>query len=571
MIRSLHMLMFPLVLGALLWPTSAAAEVKYKVQWKQAASGVWPPAVIGRAVVLKSGNTVTAHDSAKGDKLWQVTLPSLRYGAGVLAAGKRYVYVLGDKGVYALDPRTGKQVKHRPLPAPASILVHRGSVYVSAAAGTYQLDPGLEQQLGLAKGITGELRGADGHRVVLYTHEPKAQGSPKRLKVVDLKQGKLVYQFKLLPRGSHQVVKVWDGKVVFIDYSKRTTAGKNATRLYYTETDFIKGAKLRDIALSDHYNTAGSDTFWVAGDPAGQVFLANHGEPGEPATLMAYDPARGKALWSRSGPVTSMGLLLHQGKLWTGRTAKGGKASVLVYSPDDGNPLLTLPLDAPGNGSPVGVGDRVLVRTRKSIYCFAPDAGKDIPDAPRALLGTAGVASPSAVKAAQLPTRALPGWRLMRHKPTGFVIQVPRSWKLEKKKMLKMGPMRQVIPFARVKQAGGRRLYLGSIKVLTWEAAGRNVDGLWQSVYAQRRQLSPDVRVGKVHRVRDVGGSGVPGIKATYTYRGPSGYAVQQRSLCVVHHGVAFELRAWVGPTDRRSMWKEVEQILTHFRPHKFK
>ena len=553
-----------LVLGALLWGGVAAGEVPYKVRWKVASTGVWPPTLVAGNVLFKSGNTLTARSLEHGRKVWTVNIPNLRYGAGIMAASQKFIYVLNNKGVLMLDPATGKQLKFKAIPKANSVLARQGSVYVSGSKGIYQLDSSLDRQLGIALGFTGELRGADAQYIVLHCHEagPGAgKGSPNRLKVVDLKRGKQVYQFKLLPGGGHHVIQVGGGRVVFIDYTRKS-GGKNSTKLYYTEADYVKSVKLKDISLSGQYKSAASDTFWVAGDPAGQLFFANHGDPGDPSVLLAYDPAQRKTLWSRGGQVSSMGVLLHRGKLWTGLTKKGGPSSAVLYSPDDGNPMATHALDSPGTGAPVAAGEAVLLRTRKSVYCFAPaprDEPKPKPVVKPAILGTRG-----------LPTAARPGWKLLRHKPSGFFIQVPESWHIDKQKKRKMGGVRHVIPFARKHKLGQRVFYVGSVTVLTWEAAGRDADKLWQSIYAQRRGTSRDLRVAKVHRVRNIGGSGVDGIRAVYSFHGPRGYAVQLRSLCLIHHGVAFELRAWAGPTRPAEVWKQVEQIFKTFRPHKF-
>ncbi len=551
-----------LALSLVLFGGAAQGEVKYRAQWKVASTGVWPPTVFGTSVLFKSGNTLSAHSLESGKRLWQVNIPDLRYGAGIMAAGDTHIYVLSKLGVLMLDPATGKQVKQKKIAGANSVLYRPGSVYVSGSKGIYQLDPTLAKQQGVALGFTGELRGADAQYVVIYCHEagPGAgKGSPNRLKVVDLKRGKQVYQFKLLPGGGHKVIKVGGGRVVFIDYTRKQR-GKNSTKLYYTEADYVRSKKLKDISLSDQYKSAKSDTFWVAGDPGGQLFFANHGDPGAPSVLLAYDPAQGKVLWSRGGQVSSMGVLLHKGKLWTGLNKKGGPAKAVLYSPDDGNPVFSHPLDSPGTGSPVATGEAVLLRTRKSVYCFVPAVKKaPSPTVKPAIIGTTDD-----------PDTPRPGWKMMRHKPSGFVIQIPQRWHLDKKKKVKLGGVRHVIPFARKQKLGKRVAYVGSVTVLTWEAAGRNVDQLWQSIYAQRRGISPDVRVTKVHRVKNVGGTGVTGIRAVYSFKGPRGYPVQLRSLCLIHHGVAFELRAWAGPSRPAEIWKQVEQIFSTFKPKKF-
>jgi PQQ-like domain len=552
-----------LALGSLLVAPTLASAGTYALQWKLSTTGVWPPALIDGKVVLKKGDTLTAYHLGNGRQVWQRQIGSLRYGAGVLSAGGRYVYVLGSSHLYLLNPTDGKLVKKKRLKNPNSVHYYSGSVYITSSVGVERYDHTVSKVLSRAAGFTGEIRGADGNYVAIYVHKPTADPkvSPKRLVVVDLKKRKQAYEFKLLPTGWHRVVKVGRGRVVFIDYSQRTSAGKNSRELYYTEADYVRGKKLKDAALSKKfpttYSAAASDTFWAATDKSGIVFLGNHGNPGAPSTLMAYDPVHDKILWNRNGAVISAGLLLHKGMLWTGVNAVNGGASAVAYSPDDGDILFRHKLDAPVTGTPVAAGERVLLRTRGAVYCF------------KAVVGTAAVtAAPPTAKSTPLPTRAKPGWRLYRDKVAGYLMQTPTTWQFDRRRMTKMGGMRMSIPFVRTTMIKGRSVFLGSVHILTWEASGRTVSQLWQNVYAQQRRAHPDLRVLKVHQVQSVGGSGMPGVKATYTYR-DKGYAVQLRSLCVVSHGVAFEVRGWAGPTHPRAIWSEIEAIMKAFRPHR--
>lgn len=565
--------------GLLVLGTGAAAAraagPRYQVAWRVSTTGVWPPAISDGKLMLKVGDEIHAHALSNGKRAWTRKLEDLRFGTGVLAAGARYVYVLGNAQLYLLDPTDGKVARRRAMRAPASVLYRDGSVYVSAADGIHRLDHRAAKQLALAKGFEGELRGADGNHVVVFTRQ---RGVP-RLVVVDLKRNKKAYGFKLLRAGWHRVLRVGGGRVVFIDYSQRTARGKNPRKLYYTEADFVRSKRIKDEELSKKYPRTyperRCDSFWVAdaGKGSGVVFLANHGEPGSHSSISAYDPVHGRLLWSRSGALTSAGLLLHRGLLWTTVTRTGSKQSshVVAYSPDDGSELLELDLDGAATGTPVAAGARVLVRTRRSVYCLAPASGTSSP----AATASAATARPATTARPAAPSSASggarPGWRLYRDKVAGYLLQTPESWQFDRARLVKMGGLRMSIPFSRMMTVLGRKVHAATLHVLTWEAAGRDVDGLWQSVYSQQTRAHGSVRVAKVVRVKDVGGSGAPGIKAIYSYREPSGNTIQLRSLCVVHHGVAIELRGWASHLDPARSWKEIEGIFATFRPKTFR
>lgn len=558
-----------------------AGDEPYTTAWKIASAGVWPPALAHDLVVLKSGNTVAAHRVGSGEQAWKTTLPNLRYGTGVLAAQDKFVYVLAASGMHVLDAATGKPLRLRGMEGAISVLARDDSVYLAGTEGLVRATADGRKTLGRAKGITGELRDAYDKYVSVFTNTQSgpARERGKRLEVVDLSTGKRVYRFKLITEGDHRVIGMDRDKVVFIDHTRRAGGtGPNKRKLYYTETDYVNARKLRDVNLSGNYGEAAADTFWVAAGPAGQVFAAGHGEPGVASTLLAYDPVAGRLLWSKSGEVASMGILLHRGQLWTGVTAKDGGSRVVVYRPDDGRALREYALDAPGAGKPVAVGDRVLVRTRDSVYCFAPGVAAETSPGPAAKDGDPGrngddAVSPAGgddVKVATLgvpaPIAGRPGWTRLSDSGLGFSVDLPPGWILERDKVLRMGGVRMVIPLMR--KGKGRRgdRYVGAVQVLTWEDAGRDADGLWRSVYAQRKRLNPRVKVVSVNRVGNVGGSGQGGIRAVYRF-GAGRRQTELRSLCVVSHGVAFELRGWATPRSRRDPWRQVEEVLASFKP----
>lgn len=558
----------------------ARAEESYSQQWKVASAGLWPPATAEDRVVLKSGNRVTAYSLADGKKLWSTRLAKLRYGSGSMTAGTKYVYLISAVGLQLLSLKDGSKVRLRRIQRPISVYYRNETVYVSYAGGVIRLDAEARKVVGRAEGITGELRKAQGQHVVLLTQQSTAEGMVKRLQVLDLDKGSVIYRFKLLVPGGHRVVEVERGHLAFIDYSRRGADGKSSKKLYYTEVDFKKREKLKDINLSSRYIAAESDTLWAVSGPAGEIFLAQHGTPKDPSLLLAYDPASSRVLWQRKGLVASMGLTLHGGKLWGGLVDAGGAAKAVVIQPDTGAQVAALPLDAPGSSAPVGVGGRVLVRTRTSVYCFAPgapavadggdegDEGEDEGDEDEGDEDEGGAPPPpeSGLKVGRL---AADGWRTVRQAQIGFSLDLPRGWRLDSAKVLKMGGVRMVLPFVRARKSRRGPVYIGSVQVLTWEDAGRDADGLWRSVYAQRKKLNPDVKVSAVHRVKNVGGSGVDGIRAVYSFAGPSKQRVQLRSLCVVNNGVAYELRAWARPGARRGVWRRVEEIFSRFKPTK--
>lgn len=533
------------------------------VAWKVPASGVWPPAVLSDRVIFKSGDTLTARKLDSGKELWSADFAGLRYGAGVMAAGDKYVYVLSGKELLVIDPATGKKVRSRTLAGPISVSYASGSVYVTGTRGVYRYDAKAIKRLGRAKGYTGELRGARGHHVVL--HVPRGGGikaGPGRLEVVSLRSGRRTYTFKLLPGGGHRVVMVDERKVVFIDHS-RQAGGKNARKLYYTEADYVKANKLRDRSLARLYTAGDRDVFSAVGTPgSGLVFLGNRGSKKRGrSTLLAYKPATGKVAWTRKGRVTATDLLQHRGRIWTGVVSKGGAARLVAYSPDDGSTVLTVAVGSPLQRPPVAAGKGVLVRTKKYVYLLSSSA-------PVKAVAPATLPEKKPPVTAGPPTvKVRPGWRQISSPRGRYLAQLPAGWHDEGlRKLGKKG--RFMTPLVRKQKIWGRIIHQATVFLYVAGDEGRNARGVFDYALALRKRRNPTLRVTKLRKVKDVGGSGAAGLKAIYWVTGRQGHMVEERSLCVVKGGRAYVLTASVAPHQKPFIWTEIEGIFRTFRPY---
>lgn len=581
--------------------------------WKISSRADWPPVPAATAVVFKSGNSLTAHALTDGTTTWTAKFRSLASGPAVMAAGAGHVYVIGKRGLIRLS-LDGKVQSTRKLKAAASVLFGNDSIYVSTRDSVLRFDSKGERELGKAAVKGGWIRQVSGRHAAVYSRQKQPRGSrksPELLQVFDLATGKAVYQFRLLPDGAHRVVQMSDERLTFVDYTRRDRRGKNRKKLYFTVVDYRTNKKLRDLALSKLYASEQSDNVWVTVDRRGAIYVATHGKAGDDANVAGFDPARRKTLWERLGTAPNRGLLLYDGLLWSAITDDNGATKLTGIDPASGKAKVRLPLDGRAVKAPAEVAGRLFVRTAKSVYCFgpatadphptaadttgpaaatapspspAPASSVDEPAAGHLTVGTDQTATPPPAEDGLMepgdadsaepdlspqPLGQRPGWLGYQDRRLGFRIQLPRTWALDRKRVRRLGGARAVIPFARKKEISRRKYYLGTVQVLTWEAAGRDADALWRSVYVQRKKLSPDVQVSRVHRVRNVGGSGLSGVVARYSFNGPGGQQVTLRSLCVVSNGTAFELRAWAGPIRPKRTWRDIGEIFSSFQPEK--
>ncbi len=609
----------------------AAADSPIKQQWKISIKADWPPVPAATAVVFKQGNGLTARALTDGAEAWTAKFRKLARGPSVLAASGGNIYALGRRGVILLSidgkvQRTYKLLGATSVMTQGDSVYVSGKKKVVRLDATVQREIGKAKvQAGFIRGAHGRFAAVYSRQ----KQKKGSRLSPELLQVFDLATGKAVYQFRLLPDGAHRVIGMGAHRITFIDFTRRDRRGKNRKKLYFTVADYRSNKKLRDLNLSKLYASAQSDRVWVVQATRGRIFVATHGARGDDANVAGFDPARRKTLWERLGTTANRGLVHYDGLLWSAISdEKGGGAKLVGIDPNSGKAKVRLPLDGPAKKPVTEVAGRLFVRTARSIYCFGPSstahhlavgdakpaaagassgasadqppplptsaaapaatAAPDEPAAP-APLKTAGTGStapatadappplPTAQSApptsdgeadlAATPLGHRPGWLGYRDRSLGFRVQLPRTWKLDRDRIRRLGGVRAVIPFARKKEMSGRAYYLGTVQVLSWEAAGRDADGLWRSVYVQRRKLSPDVQVSRVYRVRNVGGSKLSGVVASYEFTGPGGQTVTLRSLCVVSHGVAFEVRAWAGPMRPRRTWRDVGEIFSSFQP----
>ena len=615
---------------ALLWALASAASlaeaeaapsaVAIQQVWKVASRAEWPPVLVADTVILRSGNMLTAHALKDGASAWTARFRKLVNGPSVLAAGKDKIYAPGRRGVLLLSTE-GKVLRTHKLKGASSLLFRGDSIFVSTRDAVLRLDAEGQKELGRAaiKGAT--VLGASGRYATVFSRQKQARGSrlsPNLLQVLDLATGKRIYQFRLLPDGAHKVLAMDGRGLTFVDYTVADRKGRNRRKLYFTEVNYRDNKKLRDLALSKQYASDRSDTIWVSVGRRGEIYVATHGGPGHDANVVGYDGIQRKTLWERLGTQPNLGVAPYQGLLWSAIRDDNGVTKLVGLDPKNGKATIRLPLDGHAVKPPMEVGGRLFVRTAKSLYCFEsrpsptgqtahlaaanaaaeeqppalpataspaatatpPDSADDEPAATHLATTktppSAGSATPAAVQPPPLsldgnrsPPATRPGFRVHKDDQLGFALQLPEAWFLDKSRQRRMGGPRAAIPFSRVKNLPERRFYLGTVQVLTWEAAGRDAAGLWRSIFLQRKSLNADVQVLRVHQLRNVGGTGQPGVVARYRFTGPSGQPVTLRSLCVVSNGVAYELRAWAGPMQPGQTWREIEEIFSSFRVFK--
>lgn len=528
--------------------SAASADESWGIAWSVPASGPWQPALSGDVVIARSGDQVGAYRLRDAKRLWLTRIDQLASGRHVLAAGPRHVYVLADTALHVLRPTDGQTLHSFPLERATRVLVASGTPYVADKNGVKRLDAAGERVLGSTM-ITGTLERAAGDYAVLHRWIAKAKG-PNRLSVVSLKDGAVAYEFKLLPTGDHRVADFDGERLVFVDHS-RFDRGQGA-KLYYTEADVKNARKLRDVALSTHFAQSRNEDVDVGRSASGQLYIASYGPIGAAATLLAYDPAQNRVLWTRSGNYAVSEISVFGGRLWTTVRGEDARTEVVAYDAESGDTRLRVPLEQePVLGAPIELGERVLLRTRDKLLC----------------LSQGGVAQPIATAGPQTDAPAesegKTGWRVHRDPELGYSIEVPESWQLEQKLVKQFGNGRHAIPFVAYDEGRAGRQYVASVHVLVRPAGGQDVEAVWRSVIDHWSSKHRDVRVVRLRRFRV---DGVEQIFGVYSFLDGRFNRQQARSLCMVKGGKAYELRARASATAPSGTWRRIAQIMRGFR-----
>jgi hypothetical protein len=536
-------------------------------RWRLPSTSFVPAGRVGTRLFGRDGDELVAIDLSSGKKLWGTKIGNLRpapkvsalgrQGPRVVVADAKAVYALGETGLYVLALDSGAIMHTQALSKPRGLWLGRGSVYVALNRGVVRFAAGARKQLAASKRFSGQLLGAVGNNVVLYRDlrkqlgkkkkkKSKLRGSPERLTVVDLKRDKQVYEFRLLRGGGHRVVRFTKDRLSFLDYS-RERAGKNRKKLFFTEVDYLKNKKLRDLSLKNHYGAPSADTFHARAVGSNGLILVQTGQrcgAAAPAKLLYLDLDKKTVRWTVSRPAP-LGAPLRQGALvWV--SVAGTAPTMLAVDLANGKATRELSLPEAATSAPRAGGEGALVlRDGKGIVA----------------LSTSATVAPAS-RPTQKTTPAPAGWRLYRDRLAGYVIALPKGWKLNPKHVRHFGSGAFAVPFVRYDVAAGRWRFVASIHVLVRPARAQNVDQLWKAVLAQRRARAGAVKVLEVKRqTRD----GVVHIDGRYSFRNRFGSSETARSLCVVSHGVAFELRARMRPSRATTVAPQISKIFGRF------
>lgn len=533
-----------LLLGSvsMVLPASAHAELFGAERWTIARPTLEIAGVLGTQLFGRDGDELLALDLKSGKKRWSTRIGNLLSGPRTLAVDENGIYALGTTGLYVLAPSSGAIMHTEPLSKPREI-VHIGkSLYVGTEKGVTRFASGGEKRLASSERFQGRVQGAEGNVVLLFRRLPLEgkKGSPQRLTAVDLKKGKKVYEFRLLPTGGHRVIGMGAGRLSFIDFS-RNLSGKNPSKLFLTEVDYRKNKKLYDIALKHHYVDPKSDRFFVLPAGPGAVLLVQNGPLGATSSVLVLDLKKKQVRWQHKAKEPFGAPLIEGQRVWLAQ-GRGKARHLVAYGLVDGKEQArTAALSAPEVGAPRITGKALLLRTSAGVRCLQP-----------------GGAVAASLPAAADPTR---GWRLYRDKLAGYTIKLPVAWKLNPRHVRHFGTDAFAVPFVRYEVKGDRWIFQASMHVLVRPSRGQSADEVWKAVLAQRGRRTPVKVVGTQRRQRN----GLAEVFGSYSFRNRYGAEETAQSLCVVSHGLAFELRARVRPAAAAQLASEVRQIFATF------
>jgi hypothetical protein len=499
-----RMAILALVLGT---AAGGVARADDPACWSAGAGG-WPPVRAGSLLVFAGDGALTAR-RPDGTIRWRHRRSALA-GPVSLAGDERRVVALTTEGWIALDAADGRLLWRRAL------------------ARTRDL-----------------LRGIDGAHGLLYRELDGK--SPKRLVVVELSTGNEIYEFKLLARGEHQVVRFADGRLAFVD-GRVGRGGKR--RLYYVEVALPDGRRVHDFDLTKL--VAGSRAKVQAARGAeGRLVVAASGDA---PLVLGIDLERRRVLWKRRDLAARA---LH----WQDGALVAAAAGPLTWlDPATGKTLRAEPVQGTIQGLVAGPGCWLL-RTTRCLRCV-PSGERVSSTSPPPTTG--GPASRPAVADRPTPPPGAPaiaGARPYVDRHGRFRLTLPRGWQAMRRYARPFGRGRYSLPLARYRRSPLGWRIEASVNVLVREAVEPSAEQLWQTILAFRQRRDPGLRVlGLVRRQQQ----GHPVLVATYLVRGEHGRPERVRSLCLVAGGRAYELR---GRARDETGWAEVAQLLASFSP----
>jgi len=527
-------------------PLASARAQPIPRPWRLASKTV---RVVGHTTglfITRDGDEIAAYDVARGDKRWSARIAHLRAGPRGVAVDAHGIYALGRTSLFVIASKDGAILHTEALKDPREIMTRGGSIYIALGQGVLRYAAGGQKRLTKSTKFSGALRGADGDVVLLYREldgkRHAIHGSPRRLTVVDLKQNKMLYEFRLLRDGAHRLVRIGGGRLSFLDYSQ-LHEGKNPRKLYFTKADYQEKKKLRDLSLKHHYADAKADHFFVHAIGQERLILIQTGEGATSSTLLYLDLAARRVRWKVTLAQKLGAPFLRKDRVWI--SAGGPTPKILAYALSTGKRLTALTLGSPALGRLHDAGPgRLLVRQANGLMVLKTDATP--------------TSRPAILPSTSQPT-VTASWRLYRDRLAGYTIKLPKTWRFDPKRIRHFGQRSFAVPFVRYETQKGRWRVVASLHLLVRPARGQKVDALWKAVLTQRRRRAKKATVIQVKRGNRQGN---PQILGSYRFRNRFGEFETAKSLCLIAHGLAFEIRVRVRPTTGTRLDAEISKIL---------
>ena len=512
---------------------------------------------IGSLVV--DGDQISLMSTQDGSLRWETRIGGLLPQLATL--GNRYAYVVSKSSLFVLAVETGTIGTVVPLSKPTSIRSTRDSIYVSDQKGIHRFSVDGSKHLSSTK-LLGTLEAADDDFVAIYSNRQLRNGTIRNVlrvirmtderskKTKSTKKG-TTYKFRLLTDGSHQITRFSAGIMSFVDYS-RSVRGTNQRKLFFTEANYKTGKKLRDINLGKHYTADDPDQFQAELTDNSTLVLVSHG-PNRAGRIRAIALDHAKQRWMH--PVLSSAQI--------SRPIRGARSQKDIWVMDSSKDKTHTRIRAL---SLVDGSMTTQVTNKEHSKRFYVRANTLLLVASRGMIALHEQPKKLEVKENTNSQPIEPTWPTFRDRLVGFTVQFPTSWTLDRKKIRRYSAKQLSIPFVRRGDVGKRaNAFIASIHILVRPSRRQTVSDLWSAIIKQRSDRSGTPATILSKRDGHIGKS--KSLLGAYRFRNRFGTNEQARSMCIVSHGFAFEMRARVNPQANPVIWTEIDRILQTFRP----
>lgn len=453
-----------------------------------------------------------------------------------------YLYVQSPSQIKLYDKNSYKLLRKITLKKSDYVLTTKTHLYIKRNKKLFRYGLSLnKKEISRDKKWKGRLLAANDNLVVL-------QIDKNTLRAFDFNSGKKHAEFRLIDKGSQIYFKANGSELSFLDYRIDPNRAHDKHRIFFAKWNFKEDKKTSEGRFFNIFK--GKSIAIKSAHLLNQCYLVVEALIDKKKTLLFLDAQEGRYLFSKNVRIFSF-LSFFNNTFYLIEQNK--EIADSHYQPEfflktyqlDGKQLKTIELQANPIAPVFKSKHKMLIALNKTLYLLNDSLAVSAP-----------------IKEKKEDLSFAKDWKEYQDGLAGYQIYLPAAWKLNSKQIRHYGKNTFSVPFTLYLKKEGQWHFRSSLHILVRPANGQTIEQLLQDVIKQRKKKNGHVEVLSKTKVK-VGQH--LGLSATYKFRNIHGVDERAKSLCVMSHGLAFEIRVRIRPEEFSALEKEIDYIFKTF------